>query len=223
MKKTIAFITASSLAALATPVFAQGVEDESPFTGLRGEALLGYDIIGAGSSVDDDDNDNDDQSIDGIAYGVAVGYDIDIGSVVLGGEAEFTDSSADIDSDEDDSEGVGFGRISAGRDLYFGARAGFNVAPDALVYVKGGYTNAKLNVFINDGTTESDQDIDLDGYRIGAGAEYALNQNTFLKFEYRYSNYSEGEVDFEDEIPDTERFDVDLDRHQVIAGLGFRF
>ena len=65
--------------------------------------------------------------------------------------------------------------------------------------------------------------IDTDGYRLGAGLEYAMSPNSFAKFEYRYSNYSEGEVDFDGDLPDSDRFDVDLDRHQIMAGVGVRF
>ncbi|MGB7408011.1 MAG: outer membrane beta-barrel protein [Pontixanthobacter sp.] len=223
MTKTMIFLATASMTAMSAPAAAQVVQDESPFTGLRGEALVGYDSVGAGSDIDDDSNEDNDQSIDGVAYGVALGYDIDLGAVVVGPEAEFMDSSADFEIEDGDPETFGFGRVSAGRDLYLGARVGINAAPDTLVYVKGGYTNAKLNVLASDGETELDQDIDLDGYRIGAGAEYALNQNSFVKLEYRYSNYSEGEFDFDGNTPDTDRFDIDTDRHQVLAGIGIRF
>ena len=50
-----------------------------------------------------------------------------------------------------------------------------------------------------------------DGWRIGAGAEYAMNDKMFLKLEYRYSNYSEGEVDFEDGDDSGEHADDDAD------------
>ena len=62
------------------------------------------------------------------------------------------------------------------------------------------------------------------GWRVGAGVEQKIATNAFAKLEYRYSNYSDAEVDFEPEgIPDTGPFDVDLDRHQVVAGVGWRF
>ncbi|MEX0341990.1 MAG: outer membrane protein, partial [Erythrobacter sp.] len=122
-----------------------------------------------------------------------------------------------------DFEGFGFGRVDAGRDLFLGARVGAKVAPDALIYAKGGYTNARLNILSNDGTSEFRESFDLDGYRVGAGVEYAINPRTFVNLEYRYSNYSEGEVDFDGSLPDSDRFGVDLDRHQVMAGVGVRF
>ena len=221
MNKMIALIATGSIAALATPAFAQ--DADSPFTGLRVQAVTGYDSLRAGSTVDDDGNDNNDQSIDGVVYGVQAGYDIDLGGAVVGLEAELTDSSAKTEYTNGDFEGFGFGQVDAGRDLFLGARVGAKVMPDVLLYAKGGYTNAKLNVRSNDGTTQFDDDYDLDGYRVGGGLEYAFGRNMFTNIEYRYSNYSRAEVDFDGTLPDSDRFDVDTDRHQVTVGLGMRF
>ena len=221
MKKTFALLAGLSLTAIAAPAFAQ--DGEATFTGPRVEGIIGYDITNAGSSVDDDVNQDNDQSIDGLMYGVAVGYDIDFGGVVLGAEAELTDSTAKTEFENGDFEGFGFGNVRAGRDLYFGARAGVKASPDMLLYAKGGYTNAKFDVLSNDGTTEFNQDIDTDGFRVGAGAEYAMSPSSFIKLEYRYSNYSKAEIDFDGDLPDSVPFDVDLDRHQVVASYGFRF
>lgn len=221
MKKTVALLAGISLSAVAAPALAQ--TGDATFTGPRVEGIVGYDIAKAGSSVDDDINQDNDQSIDGLMYGVAVGYDVDLGGVVVGAEAELTDSTAKTEFVDGDFEGFGFGNVRAGRDLYLGARAGIKAAPDMLLYAKGGYTNAKFDVLSNDGTTEYNQDIDSDGFRVGAGAEYAMSPNSFIKLEYRYSNYSKAEVDFDGDLADTDRFDVDLDRHQVVAAYGFRF
>ncbi len=221
MKTMFALLATGSLAALATPAAAQ--DADSPFTGLRVQGTAGYDSIRAGSSVDDDGNDNNDQTADGALYGAAVGYDVDLGNVVIGPEAEIAWSSADTDFDNGDFEGFGFGNVSAGRDLYLGARVGVKANENMMFYAKGGYTNAKLNVRSNDGTTEFDTDYDLDGYRVGGGLEYAFGKNMFTNIEYRYSNYSKAEVDFDGTLPDSDRFDVDTDRHQVTVGVGVRF
>ena len=222
MKKTATLLVAGTMIAAATPAMAQS-SDEDNFDGFRVEALAGYDVTKAGSTVDDDNNPNNDQSIDGLSYGVGVGYDYDAGGVVLGLEGEYSGSTADTEFDANDFENLGIGNVETGDDLYVGARVGVKAADDLLVYAKGGYTNAKLNVLANDGVTEFDQDYNLDGFRVGAGAEYAMSENSFFKLEYRYSNYQEGEVDFDGTLPDSERFDVDLDRHQVMAGFGLRF
>lgn len=221
MRKTIILATAAaSIAAVATPAMAQ---DEGAFTGPRVEALLGYDVAKAGSSVDDDANQDNDQSMEGLTYGAGIGYDFNAGGVILGIEGEYTDSSADVDFDDGDFEGFGYGNVKANRDLYVGARVGVPVQPDLLLYAKGGYSNAKLDVLSNDGTTEFSQDIDMDGWRVGAGLEYQLSGNTFVKAEYRYTKYEEAEIDFDGDLPDSERFDIDTDRHQVMVGVGMRF
>ena len=228
MKKSIALILATASAtAIAVPASAQ---DNSPFTGPRVEVVGGYDISKAGSDVDNDLNDEDNQSIDGFMYGVGVGYDFAVNNIVLGVEAELTDSTASTEINDGDLEDIGFGaNLETGRDIYVGARAGVLVNPNTLLYVKGGYTNARFDMLANDGTTEIETDLDLDGFRVGAGAEYALSNNSFVKLEYRYSNYSRGEFDFEnnnffdDDTGESGRFDADLDRHQVAVGFGFRF
>jgi len=223
MKKFfVCLATGTALGAIgAAPAMAQ--QADSPFTGPRVEAIVGYDISKAGSSIDDDINADNDESIDGFLYGVGAGYDVDLGNVVLGAEAEISDSTAKTEFTNGDFEGFGIGNVKANRDLYLGARAGFKATPSTLVYVKGGYTNAKFDVNSSDGTTELSQDIDADGWRIGAGVEQVVGTNTFAKLEYRYSNYSRAEIDFNGDLPDSQRFDVDLDRHQIAASVGVRF
>ncbi len=221
MKKTASLLVAGSIAALASPAMAQ--DADSPFTGFRIGATAGYDAVQAGSSVDNDgEADNNDQSIDGVAYGVNLGYDVDLGGAVIGVEGEYTDSTAKTEFDNGDFEGFGFGSVDAGRDLYIGARVGAKVAPDVLLYAKGGYTNAKLNILSNDGTTETTSDYKLDGWRAGAGVEYAINNRTYMNVEYRYSNYQDGETVIGSGAT-SNTFDVDLDRHQIMAGVGMRF
>lgn len=205
---------------LAAPASAQAVNPA--FTGPRAEVVVGYDINKAGSDVDDDLNEDNDQSFEGVLYGGALGYDFSIAGLVVGAEAELTGSTADTDFEDGDFENAGFGNVDAGRDLYLGARVGFLAQPDLLVYAKGGYTNASYDIRASDGEEELETDLDLDGYRLGAGIEYAMTERSFAKIEYRYSNYSEGELDLAGE-DESDRFGVDLDRHQIVLGYGFRF
>lgn len=223
MKKLI-MILASGTALVAAPAMAQDATTEpgSTFTGPRVEAIVGYDINKAGSSIDDGISDRN-QRAKGLLYGVGVGYDVDVGPVVVGAEAELSDSTAKSRFSNGEFAGFGLGNVKANRDLYLGARVGAKVSPNAMIYAKGGYTNAKFDVRNNDGTTTYNQDIDADGWRAGVGAEYAVNKNTYAKLEYRYSNYSKAEVDLNGTLADSQRFDVDTDRHQIVAGVGVRF
>ena len=221
MKTTAALLVAGSMLAAATPAMAQ---DGGNFEGFKVEGLAGYDISRAGSSIDDDTNADNDQSIDGFNYGVGVGYDFNANGVIIGIEGELTDSTAETEFDDGDFEGFGLGSVETGRDLYVGARVGVVAQPDLLLYAKGGYTNARYNINSSFDGNDYRARIDTDGWRVGAGAEYALSGNTYAKLEYRYSNYSDAELDFENENqPDVDLGEIDTDRHQLMAGFGFRF
>src|SRR6478735_8533142 len=222
MTKGIALLLAASSAlALAVPAHAQ---EDHGFSGPWVAGVGGYDKNQAGDTMDDDVNEDNDQSAEGIVWGGAVGYDMDLGTMVVGAEAELTESTADTKSLDGDPETFGLGSVEAGRDIYVGARAGFKATPNTLVYAKAGYTNARYGFLGTDGQVEDRQHIDTDGWRVGAGVEQRIGSNAFAKLEYRYSKYSNAEIDFEPEgIPDTDPVDVDLDRHQVMASVGWRF
>jgi len=219
MRKIIglSLIAGSTLAA--APALAQDVNPV--FTGPRVEATLGYDHVGAGSSVSNN-NGRDDQSIDGLLYGGGVGYDIATsGGLVLGAEGELTGSTA-RNSRGQYGNTFGYGRVRQGRDFYVGGRVGVLAGPETLVYAKGGYTNSKLNVLAGSTTQTTDTDFELSGYRVGAGVERALSPTTFAKIEYRYSNYERGRINYGNGA-NSGRFDVDTDRHQIAASYGIRF
>lgn len=218
MRKLVLAALAASV--FATPAFAQD-EVNPQFTGPRVGVIGGYDIVRPGSS-EDSDVDGDDQNVDGFLYGVEAGYDFSFGGAVVGIEAELTDSTGKVNANSTDPNYFGFGEVSTGRDIYVGARAGFLASPNTLIYAKGGYTNAKLNVLASDGTTELRQNYKLDGWRLGAGVEHAIGTNTYAKLEYRYSNYSDARFEFANGGT-SDDFDIDTDRHQIVAGVGIRF
>jgi outer membrane immunogenic protein len=190
--------------ALATPAFAQ---ENAPFTGPHIEALVGYDDVA--------DGDGD------LMYGVAAGYDFQMGGVIAGIEGEFADSDVNGAANDLFATGDSF-RLNTDRDLYVGVRLGFAVSPSTMIYAKGGYTNAKFEGrFDNGAGTIFNNGVTADGYRIGAGMEQKFNllgPSGFIKAEYRYSNYKNldiGENDYDRQI--------DVDRHQAVIGLGVRF
>lgn len=192
------YIFAALLAGtVAAPAMAQNA---APFTGPRVEGIIGYDN---GGTEERDDNS------DGIVYGAGVGYDFQMGGLVAGIEGEFTDSTVDectpgviVAGDEICAQ--------IGRDMYVGGRIGTQVGPNSLLYAKAGYTNGRLETEYDDGIDGDAGDYEagdnLDGARLGVGAELGIGPNSFVKTEYRYSNYEQG-----------------FEKHQVVAGIGFRF
>lgn len=217
MRKALIVALAAS-SAFATPALAQDVNPT--FTGPRIGVVGGYDGLRPGST---ESIEGADQEVDGFLYGGEIGYDFALNNgIVIGAEAELTGSTGKVETNRVDPNTFGFGEVSAGRDIYVGARVGALVAPTTMVYAKGGYTNARLNLLGSDGTTTTDENFELDGWRVGGGVEQAIGSNTYAKLEYRYSNYRDADFEFNDGTV-TDRFPIDTDRHQVVAGVGVRF
>jgi outer membrane immunogenic protein len=178
--------------AFATPALAQ--DGDAPFTGPRVEGLVGWDRVQDGGKSDD------------WMYGVAVGYDAQMGGAVIGAEAEYSDSS---NRACEGARTIADPRLclKAGRDLYVGGRVGTAVGESTLLYAKAGYTNADAKFTEDDGEEEITLGKShLDGIRVGAGVEQKLGSKAYIKGEYRYSNYEQG-----------------VERHQALAGVGIRF
>lgn len=223
MKTSVALFAAAGLAVVASPAVAQ---DKAPFSGLRVGVEAGYDTLRSGSTVDADTTRDRDlkQSIDGVNYAAIVGYDAAVGeNLRIGAEASYGDSTASWDNNNNRPNVFNLGRVEAQREIYLGGRVGYVTSPDLMLYAKGGYTSQRFGINGTDGTTSSSQRLDTDGWRLGAGAEYALSNNMYAGLEYRYSNYSKGEIDFNGTATDSRRFNIDTDRHQVVATLGVRF
>jgi outer membrane immunogenic protein len=197
------------LVACASPAQAAG----QPFTGVRIEANLGYDLLNSPDHLDGSD-DNIPDRLESARAGVAAGYDwaigprvtisaeIGIGTSVVGGtRAEF---------------GSDMLRISAGRDIDVSARLGFRVAARTLVFAKAGFANSRLRVELKEAigaTYETDRYSEgASAVRVGAGIEHVLRGPLYLKAEYRWSRYG-------DDLP----YQNGSNRHQLLAGAGIRF
>lgn len=223
MKYKIASLAAASLVAMATPAMAQ-TASEIPFSGLRAGAEVGYDHIRSGSTEDVDNTRDLKQSVDGVTYGGVVGYDFAASpNFRVGAEASYSGSTAGRDFNNDQPTVFNLGNVQADREIYVGGRVGYVTSPTTMIYGKAGYTNQRFSVTGSDGTVNLAQKLDTDGWRVGAGAEFAVSRNAYVGAEYRYSKYGKGEVDFEGDTPDSSRFNLDTDRHQVVATAGVRF
>jgi outer membrane immunogenic protein len=145
MKKTL-FVAAAAAAFIASPVLAKD------FSGPRVELTAGVDDVKNG--VDPTD----------IVYGGAIGYDMQLGKVVIGVEA----TAANV-----------FDRADFGA----GARLGVKTNENVLVYGRVGYTNLeRLPV--------RGAKVTLDGVTLGGGIEALIAGPVYGKIEYRYTDFS---------------------------------
>lgn len=183
------------------PAGASAPERSSPLsTGFRLEAIVGYEDA-AFDSI---------SRADGVLYGVGAGYDFALNRRLrLGLEAEATDSSAKACWELFGIPGV-TGQVCqrASRDLYAGARLGVQVSPSVLLYGKAGYSNYRESNSFPPPLLITETHPHMDGWRLGGGAEVALGRHTFVKAEYRYSNYEQSQH---------------FNKHQAVMGFGFRF
>jgi outer membrane immunogenic protein len=143
---------AAAAFAFATPAMAQDTASTAPAapTGFRVEALVGWDR----PSIDGF-HDN------GILFGLGAGYDVAVGNAVsLGVDVEASDSTAKKDG------------VSTRRDLYAGGRVNFAVSPNANVYVRGGYTNARFHI-------EDAGSGNADGFRVAGGGQFGIGGKAY--------------------------------------------
>ena len=193
MTKFLISVAASAIALSAAPAAAQTVTAPQ---GPRVEAVVGYDALRVDLQdfgINDKLKDND------VFYGVGGGYDFAVSpSMSVGADVEYTGSRnrADFNDGEENAE------ISTGRDIYAGGRVTLPISDSANVYAKAGYTNLKINGEV-DGVDDS---VELDGYRVGAGAQFRIGGRAYVGGEYRFSNYEQ-----------------DVSRHQIALTLGTRF
>ena len=193
--KNLSLRAALSLPALlvASPTLAQ------TFEGPRVEATVGWDQLSydlgsaAGSTTE--------RRAD-LGYGVAAGYDRAVSpTVIVGVEGAATFSQGDY------TTAATGDTVHVRRDLSAAVRVGTRVGGNALVYGKLGYSNLQLGLDTLDATlTPTYGRRNYDGVLLGVGAEVGLTGNTYLKSEYRYTNYEDG-----------------VSRQNILTGIGIRF
>jgi outer membrane immunogenic protein len=215
--KNFAFVTVALAAA--SPAFAQDAEP-SAYGGARIEARAGWDrptiSLRASDGVDTID---ESAGKSGVVYGGEVGYDYAVSTIsFIGAYAGIEGSTT-----EECSEVYGGDEacLKAGRNITAGVRAGFMLSPSAAVYAKGGYSNGRVRVTYEDPAAPADnfeEGGNVDGFHLGAGAEFGLKSGIYAKLEYVYSNYGDYEY-----VDGTDSASLGLDRHQVVAGVGIRF
>jgi outer membrane immunogenic protein len=175
------------------------------------------------AEINEFDGDNDEEfDVNGWLAGGFVGYNYQFPSaLVLGIEAdlEWTGIDGDgSDGDDDDDDDDGF---SADVNWQGSLRARLGYAFDrALIYATGGLAAADVDGEFSDGDDDDDDDSSGNtewGWTLGAGVDFAVTDNVFVRGEYRYTNLSD--FDNDDDAAEIQ----DLTSHTVRVGVGVLF
>lgn len=148
-----------------------------------------------------------DEKKESVTGGIFAGYDKAINArFVVGAEAGLNFAS----DDEVQASAAGNNySIDPKYSFDLTARAGYLVNPQTLIYVRGGYTNARVHTTVTNAAGMKSASDNEDGWLAGAGVERQITQNVSARVEYRYSKF--GENGGKDQ------------RHRVLAGLSYRF
>lgn len=195
--KKFALLAVPFAAVVGSPAMAQDSAGDS-VGGFRLEAMVGYDIVRAEF---EEAEGRDDKG--GVFGGAAIGFDFPLGAALsVGADAELTLATTDAVVED-------VGEVKAKRDIYLGGRITAHVSDTVAIYGKAGYTNLRLRLNLEDEDEEFDDFSfagNLDGVRGGIGVQFRGEDRSYYGFEYRYSNY-----------------EADVDRHQGMLFVGYRF
>lgn len=187
---------------------------------------MGY---GSGSIEDVDNDQASKHDTSGLIGGVQAGYNWHLpNNLVLGVEAEL--SAMNIKESWVDKAYWGTDQHKWGATLR--GRVGY--AMDSfLPYLHGGFAWAKNehSLGCGDGVhgTSCSKPFDdkkshnVTGYVIGAGFEYAVDQNWSVRGEYAYTNYGKNKLYFDGEPGYTKDRNFKSDHHSVKLGVNYRF
>ncbi len=208
-----AFVLALSLAT--APVFGQEATNSfnGPFVGLQAGWQQDRQKAGEGAALYDPVSRSD----SGLAYGGQVGYDFRLASnLVVGAEVALTGrTGSGVIGD-----GIFLYQLNQGRTVVASGRLGYLATPDDLLYVRGGYANARST--ISSGPGSGRVSINREGYLIGAGYERMLAQRVSARIEYGYSDLGSDEFFNSNIGPDGVTI-KSYSRHAITAGVNFRF
>ena len=200
MKKIIA-IAVLGAGFVAAPAMAQSTAPGGLYVG----ALAGFE----GVSIDTTDSSATLDS-DAAVYGVAVGYDLSLGSAFVGVEGEL--STSDNSAGFPVNVGDGYDALKTGGQYYIGARGGIALTPGIAAYGKAGYTSLDTKAFTSAGSLNELKE-NSGGFRFGGGVQVQLPGPLEARVEYRRSKY--------DDSASGEFGKVTTD--QIVAGVGLRF
>jgi len=150
-----------------------------------------------------------------LSIGGEAGFDIETGALAFGAYVGF--DTSENDEPFPDRRVT----IETGRSLTAGARAGFVVSPNVLLYAKGGYSNTRFRPQFTTGATAAQIaafngfERNQDGFHLGGGAEFAVRDGFYGRLDYAHHIFDDYQVDANNELS--------IRRNHFTASIGFRF
>ena len=203
------FIFASlALAFLAFGAHAQSTKDTAPaniwagpYIGVNLGGLFDYHEIGTGAST-----------ISGVGAGgwtggVTAGYDLALNNYLVGLWVEGTA--------EQSSGKISGVSINAQNSWAIGGRAGYIIAPNALVYGKVGFIQEFYDTNLPGSNINP-----LSGVTYGGGVEYAITNAIFGHFEYRHDDYENAALGH---VSEGLAIEDSVTANRVIVGITYKF
>ncbi|MDP5280868.1 outer membrane beta-barrel protein [Sphingomonas sp. DG1-23] len=194
MKKLLAV----AFAALCVPGIAAAQDEQNEvthkFSGARVEARIGYET----PTVTVDGDDDVYKIGSAVSYGGEIGFDIRADKVVLGPYVNYEFSGVDLCD--------GGTCLGEKGNLSVGARIGAIVGSKGLIYGKIGYASIEIEAEA-EGESGSESKGGVQG---SLGFEFGFGRNAYGFLEGSYADYG----DF---------YGLNLQRRQVVGGVGFRF
>jgi len=199
----------------APPVVVQPAPPAMDWTGAYGGLLLG---LGQGTYGNGTNFPGDGEGEwDGSLYGIALGYNVQNGSWVYGGELTY--SGANIDGSEAcvNPTFQCYGEISSIATLR--GRVGYLVTPSTLIYGTAGFAMADLTFGTDNGAgVGGEQSRNVNGWVAGLGLETALTER--LNLRGAILHYEFDDATYQTDVPYN---NVGGDLNQLEVGVIFRF
>ena len=212
------------IAAIAAPIFISvpSFAEDGAYVGVRGGATRFEDtrFNAAETSVTND--------YERAGYGVAgvAGYEVDVPDTRFGYRVELEGGyqQSEIDSHDvagaaDTGDAFGDTSIKYG---FVNAYADYNLLPNVDLFAGGGAGVGEVK-FDAHGTSATGRvmkdEASAWGYHLDAGASYAVTENVSLETMYRWQNF----VDADLRATDGSKTNLDLESHNVYAGMRYKF
>ena len=155
---------------------------QGPYVGVQ----AGWNRDSIGSANSDVGRLDMHEARDAFFGGGFAGYDHQLtDKIVVGVEAGF-------DIAADDASHVGGSLIDPNYSLDIGARAGYVVGGNTLLYVRGSYENMRARIALSEANGTLSGHDSFDGWGVGAGVERFVADKVTARIEYRYSDLGDG-------------------------------